>query len=49
LANPDVQAAAYAILDEMLSARKEAGFTQAQVAERMGTQDPAVARLDSWL
>jgi DNA-binding XRE family transcriptional regulator len=55
LANPDVQAAfdagaiEYAILDEMLSARKEAGLTQAQVAERMGTKAPAVARLESSL
>ena len=55
LANPDVQAAfdvgaiEYAILDEMLSARKEAGLTQAQVAERMGTQAPAVARLENSL
>ena len=55
LANPDVQAAfevgaiEYAILDEMLNARKEAGLTQAQVAERMGTQAPAVARLENSL
>ena len=39
----------YAILDEMLAARHEAGLTQAQVAERMGTKAPAVARLESAL
>jgi DNA-binding XRE family transcriptional regulator len=55
LANPDVQAAyeasvlEYAILDEMLNARREAGLTQAQVAERMGTKAPAVARLENSL
>ena len=39
----------FAILDEILAARKEAGLTQAQVAKRMGTQTPAVARLESSL
>lgn len=34
------------ILDALLKARQEAGLTQAQVAERMGTQAPAVARLE---
>ncbi len=29
----------FAILDQILAARKEAGLTQAQVAKRMGTQD----------
>jgi transcriptional regulator with XRE-family HTH domain len=29
-----------------LKARHEAGLTQAQVAERMGTQPPSVARLE---
>ena len=36
----------FAILDEMLAARRAAGLSQAQVAERMGTQAPAVARLE---
>lgn len=36
----------FAILDEMLAARHAAGLTQAQVAERMGTKAPAVARLE---
>jgi transcriptional regulator with XRE-family HTH domain len=35
-----------ALLDAMLKARQEAGLTQAQVAERMGTHAPAVARLE---
>ncbi len=39
----------FAILDEILAARKEAGLTQAQVAKRMGTQTPAIARLESSL
>jgi len=39
----------FAILDEILMARKEAGLTQAQVAKRMGTQTPAIARLESSL
>ncbi|MDP1947753.1 MAG: helix-turn-helix transcriptional regulator [Nitrospirota bacterium] len=35
-----------ALLDALLKPRQEAGLTQAQVAERMGTQAPAVARLE---
>lgn len=35
-----------ALLDTLLKARQEAGLTQAQVAERMGTHAPAVARLE---
>lgn len=35
-----------ALLDALLKARRDAGLTQAQVAERMGTQAPAVARLE---
>lgn len=34
------------LLDALLSARQKAGLTQAEVAERMGTQAPAVARLE---
>lgn len=34
------------LLDILLKARHDAGLTQAQVAERMGTQAPAVARLE---
>jgi transcriptional regulator with XRE-family HTH domain len=34
------------LLDALLKARYEASLTQAQVAARMGTQAPAVARLE---
>ena len=37
------------MLDAILHARAEAGLTQAQVAERMGTKAPAVARLEAAL
>jgi len=55
LARPDVRAAydaleeEYAALDALLGARKEAGLTQAEVAERMGTTASAVSRLESSL
>ena len=39
----------FAILDEILAARKEAGLTQAQMAKKMGTQTQALARLESSL
>lgn len=39
----------FAILDEILAARREAGLSQAQVAELMGTKAPAIARLESAL
>ena len=41
------QAEEFALLDELLNARKRAGLTQAEVAARMGTKTPAVARLES--
>jgi ribosome-binding protein aMBF1 (putative translation factor) len=34
------------LLDSLLKARQEAGLSQADVAERMGTQAPAIARLE---
>ena len=34
-----------ALLEALLKARQEAGLTQSQVAVRMGTQAPSVARL----
>ena len=34
------------LLDSLLKARHDAGLSQADVAERMGTQAPAVARLE---
>ncbi len=56
LQDPDVRAEYERIereempmLDAILAARKAAGLTQAQVAKRMGTKAPAVARLESAL
>jgi DNA-binding XRE family transcriptional regulator len=43
----DAQAADFALLDELLGARKRAGLTQAEVAQKMGTKTPAVARLEA--
>ena len=43
----DAQAEEFALLDELLKARRRAGLTQAQVAARMGTKTPAVARLEA--
>ena len=34
------------LLDSLLKARHDAGLSQAEVVERMGTQAPAVARLE---
>jgi ribosome-binding protein aMBF1 (putative translation factor) len=34
------------LLDSLLRARQDAGLTQAELAARMGTQGPAVARLE---
>lgn len=53
LARPEVKAAydaleeEYTLLEELLHARARAGLTQAEVAERMHTHAPAVARLES--
>jgi transcriptional regulator with XRE-family HTH domain len=43
----DAQADEFALLDELLRARRRAGLTQAEVAERMGTKTLSVARLES--
>lgn len=37
----------FTLLDEFLRARAERGLTQAQVAERIGTTQSAVARMES--
>jgi len=37
----------FSLFDELLKARMSAGLTQAEVAERMGTQTPAVERLEA--
>jgi len=39
--------AEFLLFDELLNARKEAGLTQADVADRMGTKTSAVARLEA--
>ncbi len=39
----------FQLLKAMLRARQEAGLTQAQIAERMGTKPPAITRLESSL
>jgi DNA-binding XRE family transcriptional regulator len=52
LADPKVRAAydaladEYAALDALLAARKAAGLTQAEVAERMGIKPSALSRLE---
>jgi len=53
LARPDVRheydalREEFELLDEILRARAEAGFTQAELAERIGTTQSAVARMES--
>ncbi|EJC4648105.1 helix-turn-helix transcriptional regulator [Salmonella enterica] len=42
----DAIAEEFDLLDEMLAARKSAGLTQAQVAERMGTKATAITRME---
>jgi transcriptional regulator with XRE-family HTH domain len=37
----------FALFDAVLAARKRAGLTQAEIAARMGTKAPAVARIES--
>lgn len=37
----------FGLFDALLSARHRAGLTQAEVADRMGTKTPAVARLEA--
>ena len=37
----------FALFDELIKARNNAGLTQSEVAERMGTKPPAIARLES--
>lgn len=53
LDNPDVKAEydalkdEFSLFDELLQARMNAGLTQAEVADRMGTKTPAIARLEA--
>ncbi|MBF0627183.1 MAG: helix-turn-helix transcriptional regulator [Magnetococcales bacterium] len=37
----------FRLVDELLVARKNAGMTQRQVAERMGSSTPSIARLEA--
>lgn len=39
----------FKLLRELLKARQNAGLSQAEIAERMGTKAPAVTRLESSL
>ena len=41
-----IERAEAGLLDTLLRVRREAGLTQADVAQRMGTLAPAVARLE---
>ena len=43
----ETQIEEFALLDEFLRARSEQGLTQAEVAERIGTTQSAVARMES--
>ena len=55
LSNPETLAAynqmkpEFSLLRQMLKARNKVGLSQAEVAERMGTKAPSVARLESSL
>lgn len=45
----DALEAEFTLLHSMLEARQQAGLTQAEVAERMGTKPSAVTRLEASL
>ena len=55
LSDPEVKAEydrleeEFKLLDNLLAARKAAGLTQAQIAERLGTQQSSIARLETGL
>jgi transcriptional regulator with XRE-family HTH domain len=37
----------FAVFDELTRARRQAGLTQAEVAQRMGTKPPAISRIEA--
>ena len=39
----------FSLLHDLLNARQKTGISQAEIAERMGTKAPAIARLESSL
>ena len=45
----DDQAEEFSVLDTLLVARKRAGLTQAQVAQRMGVKQSSLARVEASL
>ena len=45
----DAQEAEFVLLDALLKARIDAGLSQSEVAERMGTRQTAISRLESSL
>ena len=45
----DASSAKYSVLNAILTARREAGLTQTEVAARMGTKPSAIARLENAL
>jgi transcriptional regulator with XRE-family HTH domain len=53
LTDPEVQAEydrlgpIFALVDKMIEARQATGLTQAEIAARMGTSQPVVARLEN--
>ncbi len=53
LKNPEVRAEhaalnkEFALVNMLIKARKEAGLTQEEVAQRMGTKQTAIARMES--
>ncbi|VFM99466.1 MAG: transcriptional regulator, XRE family [Candidatus Kentron sp. G] len=55
LSNPETRAAygemgaEFSLLRQMLEARRKAGLSQAQIADRMGTKAPSITRLESSL
>ena len=38
----------FSLFDELIQARHKAGLTQEEVAEKMGTKAPAIARIESY-